>query len=217
MSIVDPSLPARLDALAAAWTVLSRLLLTPASEETLAHIRNPALLEQWPLRDEDGAAARGTALLLESAEVGEGPDAVRRDFTRLFVGPGRLKAPPWESVHRSRDRLLFEAETLQVREWYARFGLAAPRLNREPDDHVALELEFLAALAERALTALEEDRPDDATALVEAHQAFLAEHVLPWVPALMEMIRENAETSFHTGVAELVTGALESAEFLLPR
>ncbi|MDX5400260.1 MAG: molecular chaperone TorD family protein, partial [Actinomycetes bacterium] len=124
---------------------------------------------------------------------------------------------PWESVHRSRERLLFEAETLQVREWYARFGLAAPRLNREPDDHVALELEFLAALAERALTALEEDRPGDATELVAAHQTFLAEHVLTWVPTLMEMIRQNAETSFHKGVAELVTGALESAESLLPR
>lgn len=217
MSLVDPSLSASLDALAAAWTVLSRLLLTPASEETLAHIRNPALLEQWPLRDADGAAARGTAMLLESAEVGEDPGAVRRDFNRLFVGPDRLKAPPWESVHRSRERLLFEAETLQVREWYARFGLAAPRLNREPDDHVALELEFLAALAERALTALEEDRPGDATELVAAHQAFLAEHVLTWVPTLMETIRQNAETSFHKGVAELVTGALESAESLLPR
>jgi TorA maturation chaperone TorD len=210
-------MPGRLDALAAGWTALSRLLLAPPSDDTLAQVRNPALLDQWPLRDDSGATDRGRDLLLTSASAGEDADAVGRDFARLFVGPGRLQAPPWESVHRSRERLLFEAETFQVREWYARYGLEAPRLNREPDDHIGLELEFLATLAERAITALEEDRPEDAGELVSAHQGFLAEHVLPWAPALMDLIRENAETSFLQGVAELGTGALAAAEFLLPR
>ncbi|NCD16409.1 MAG: dehydrogenase [Actinobacteria bacterium] len=212
---VDPSLPGRLDALAAGWTALSRLLLSPPSDDTLAQVRNPALLDQWPLSG--GTTDRGKALLLQSAEAGEDAGAVERDFARLFVGPAKLTAPPWESVHRSRERLLFEAETFQVREWYARYGLEAPRLNREPDDHIALELEFLATLAERALTALEEDREEDAQELVAAHQAFLAEHVLPWAPGLMDQIRDNAETFFLRGVAELGSGALTAAEFLLPR
>lgn len=217
MTGLDPSLPGRLDALAAGWTALSRLLLAPPSDDTLAQVRNPALLDQWPLRDDTGATERGKDLLLRSATAGEDAAAVGRDFARLFIGPERLKAPPWESVHRSREGLLFDAETLQVRQWYSRYGLEAPRLNREPDDHIGLELEFLATLAERALTALEEDRPDDARDLVAAHQAFLREHVLAWAPALMDLIRENAGTSFLRGVAELGSGALAAAEFLLPQ
>lgn len=207
-------LPADLDALAAGWTVLSRLLLAPPTADTLAQLRDADLLAQWPLRDERGAAARGTALLLASGAEGEDAAAVRRDFAALFVGPGRLKAPPYESVHRSQERLLFEAETFQVRQWYARFGLAAPSLGRQPDDHIGLEIEFLATLAERALTALEESDPDAARELVAAHQAFFSEHLLAWAPAVVTLIQEHAETAFYRGVAELAAGAFDAAQAL---
>ncbi|MBO2519906.1 MAG: molecular chaperone TorD, partial [Firmicutes bacterium] len=40
-----------------------------------------------------------------------------------------------------------------MRNWYARYGLVAEKKGQEPDDHVGLELEFVAHLAGLALEA----------------------------------------------------------------
>lgn len=208
-AVTDSVRAGRLDALATAWTVLARLLLAPPGEESLANVRDAAMLAEWPLHDEDSDT--GVTLLAQSASRGEDVELVRSDFRRLFVGPESLQAPPWESVHRSPDRLLFEEQTFQVREWYARHGLVAPRLNREPDDHIGLELDFLATLLLRAMEALDDGRDDDALALLADHDSFLATHVLPWAPELMGQIRRGAQTSFYRGVGALGAGALRVA------
>ncbi len=33
---------------------------------------------------------------------------MQADYTRLFLGPGKVLAPVWESVHYSEDRLIFQ-------------------------------------------------------------------------------------------------------------
>ncbi len=186
-----------LEGFSAAWTALSRLLLRPPTASDLASVRDPELLAVWPLA-RDAATTRGLALLGASTEDEE---QVRRDPHRLFVGPRPAPAPPYESVHRSRERLLFDTETLQVRGWYARFGVRAPRLHAEPDDHVGLELEFLAHLASLG-------------AVAELGE-FVAEHVATWVPGFAALVVEHAETDFHRGVGHLLAGAIEqtAAEF----
>lgn len=206
MTGLDPSLPGRLDALAAGWTALSRLLLAPPSDDTLAQVRNPALLDQWPLRDDTGATERGKDLLLRSATAGEDAAAVGRDFARLFIGPERLKAPPWESVHRSREGLLFDAETLQVRQWYSRYGLEAPRLNREPDDHIGLELEFCAHMARLAI-----ETPDARSDIEADIGLFLTDHLSLWAFMLAELMVEHADTLFHRGVGRLLAGTVSQS------
>ena len=62
---------------------------------------------------------------------------------------------PWESVHRSPRGLTFQASTLGVRELYRAWQLEVPDLHREPDDHIAFEIAFLAHLSLRAAEALE--------------------------------------------------------------
>lgn len=194
-----------LDSFAAAWTVLSRLLLTSPTQETLDAVRQPDMLAEWPLdpgKDEHTAA--GIAALSASTEDA---DLVKRDFNRLFVGPDKLKAAPWESVHRSEEKLLFEEETLQVRAAYREFGLAAPRLNREPDDHIGLELEFLATLATRAL-----DDPERSGRYQAAIEEFLSDHLLQWVGTFCDLVIANSETEFMTGVGHLLAGSAQQAE-----
>lgn len=194
-----------LDAFAAVWTVLSRVLLTSPTQETLDAIRQPEMLADWPLdADQDEHTAAGLAALGRSTE-----DAalVKRDYNRLFVGPDKLKAAPWESVHRSEEKLLFEEETLQVRAAYREFGLAAPRLNREPDDHIGLELEFLATLATRAL-----DDPERTGRYTAAIEEFLTDHLLQWVFTLTDLMLANTETEFLRGIAHLLAGSSQQAE-----
>jgi len=199
-----------LDRFAAAFTTLSSLLVAAPSADVLASVRDADLLRDWPLPGH-ADCRRGVALLAESGAADEDEARVRRDYTRLFRGPGPMKAPPYESVHRSEDRLLFEAETMQVRAAYAEFGLVAPRLNSEPDDHVGLELSFVATLAVRGLDALEAGDDRALAQILRALVAFLDEHLLAWAPRCLTQAANASTTFFYQGVAALGLGTLDLA------
>ncbi len=192
----------QLEAFAAAWTALSRLLLRPPTQEDLDSVRDPELLGVWPL-DRDEATAEGLALLAESDEDAE---AVRRDHNRLFVGPGHVLAPPWESVHLTQERLLFDEPTHRVRAWYARYGLQAPKLNKEPDDHIGLELEFCAHMARLAI-----DTPDARSDIETDIGLFLTDHLSLWAFMFAELMVEHADTLFHRGVGRLLSGTVSQS------
>lgn len=197
----------RLDAFAGAYTLTSRLLLEPPELALLDRIRHPGILDGWPMRDE--VSRRGARMLLDGADG----DAVElaRDYRALLVGPGDRFLPPYESVYRSREGLVFEEQTLQVRAAYRAFGLVAPALNREPDDHIGLELQFLAEVCLRSLDALDRGDDDALDATLAAHQAFLEDHLLVWAPAYLERVHDGAATEFFRGAALLTAGLLDEA------
>lgn len=95
-------------------------------------------------------------------------------YNRLFVGPSRLVAPPWESVYRSEDGLLFQQATLEVRGLYRKAGLSVPNRGREADDHISFELDYMAHLCSMQMEG-------DADARSE-QGSFLNEHLLAWLP-----------------------------------
>jgi TorA maturation chaperone TorD len=130
------------------------------------------------------------------------------DYTRLFIGAGKVLAPPWESVYFSKERLVFQEQTLQVRNWYRRFGLQAENYQKEPDDHLALELAFVTHLAQCALKALREYDEPTFQEMMEAQCRFLSEHLLKWAPLCCSLVIENAKTDFYRGIGFLTKGAL---------
>lgn len=184
-----------LDRRAAALTVLSRLLLKAPGADALAALRDPAQLAEWPTPE---GASEGLALLAGSEESA---DDIRIDHQRLFGGAGPARANPFESVHRSEEGLKFDDQTIQVRAAYRELGLQAPRLNKEPDDHIGLELEFMATAYLRAAELLEAGQP--ANEVLAAAARFNREHLQQWAPRLFELIVERAETSFYRGVGHL--------------
>jgi TorA maturation chaperone TorD len=135
-------------------------------------------------------------------------EILQAEYTRLFIGPGPVVAPPWESVYFSEERLLFQRETFQVRAWYARFGLTVPNLHREPDDHIGLELSFVARLAELALQAIQAHEQERLQEALEAQRRFLAEHVLTWGPGWCSRVEVSSGSEFYRGLALLTRGAL---------
>ncbi|WP_165372925.1 TorD/DmsD family molecular chaperone [Pengzhenrongella frigida] len=210
------ALDVTLDRFAGAFTVLSGLLVTSSDAAVLDRVRAPDLLADWPLPG-DVDCARGVDLLRQSGAAPEDEAVVRRDYNRLFYGPGPMIAPPYESVHRSEERLVFEQETMQVRAAYAAFGLAAPRLNKEPDDHLGLELGFLGALCVQAMDAIDAGDEPELVRVLTGIQDFLDEHLLEWGPQCLAQAAEGATTLFYRGVAALGLGTLRSArDIFLP-
>jgi len=142
-------------------------------------------------------------------------EAIKKDHLYLFTGVGKPLAPVWESVYFSEARMLFQKQTLEVREFYARFGLQAERKGNEPDDHIGLELSFMAHLASLVLQSLEKDNQPQTEELLQAQRDFLTQHLLRWAKAWAELVHKHAETDFYRGLAHLTVGALYAAELLV--
>jgi putative dimethyl sulfoxide reductase chaperone len=158
----------------------------------------------------------GSANLDELAEFHEGGKILRdyfelltedkvtnekEEYQRLFIGPGPLAAPPWESYYRSREQLLFEEWTYQVRSLYHQFGLRYIRENNEPDDHLLLELEFMCFLTD--LTISESD-PSKKSGYISTQIDFLEDHLTVWVPYFCKQVIEGTNSQLYLGAAMLL-------------
>lgn len=206
---------AQLDAVASACTFLAHLFLRQDAGATALANLDARQVADWPL-DRDADTARGLALLASEVRQPLAATEYVADYTRLFVGPGPMLACPWESVHRSEESLTFEAETLQVRRAYAAAGLQAPALNREPDDHLGLELAFVGELAVAALDARERGDAEGAQWAVDAAGRFVAEHLGVWGPGFADLVIEHARTDLYRAAGHLLRGALPQFAHWLP-
>jgi TorA maturation chaperone TorD len=94
----------------------------------------------------------------------------------LFVGPGRVEANPWESTYVSSDNTIFQKVTLEVRKAFVSQELLPAAYPNVADDHIALELDFMAALAGRADDAYRAADCQKFRTALEASRDFLDKH-----------------------------------------
>ena len=215
-----PTIPAewrrRQEEQALAYHFLGRCFYEAPRAEWLAAFAGDRLFEAWPFPSGDERPAAGLALLTEfckgwdPAQLG----ALTWDFNRLFVGPGEMLAAPWESVYRSKTKLTFQEPTLQVRQLYERFGVHAPAIHREPDDHLGLELAFVATLSDLAAGAAAGGNTAQLTECFEAQKDFLQDHLLAWTPFCLALVEQHSETDYYHGAALLALGSLAESALL---
>ena len=197
--------------------LLGKILYEDLDKDWLELLIRDEVFAEAPLGAEQAEIQNGLELMQRwSSENQNGISvdqfkAIKKDQLYMFIGIDKVLAPVWESVYFSQSRLVFQEQTLQVREWYARFGLQIERLNKEPDDHIGLELSFLAHLAAQALQAIDQEDMECFENVLQAQRDFLAEHILRWGPAWARLVEKNAETDFYKGLAHLTHGALLAA------
>ena len=132
--------------------LLGKILFEYPELEWYQTFMKEAIFEDIPLAADQPDVQAGMALLGALYLANEGGltqerfEELRDDYTRLFIGPGKVLAPPWESPYIQKERVIFQVDTLKVREWYQRYGLESIRKYKEPDDHIGLELAFTAHL-----------------------------------------------------------------------
>lgn len=170
----------------------------PFGGEQTEVCRGLELLSRWSKENQDG---------ISNQEF----KGLKQDQLRLFIGTDRVLAPVWESVYFSEKHLVFQEQTMLVREWFSRFGLQAERLNREPDDHIGLEFSFIAHLASLAIQAIDLEDDEVFEEKLQAQRDFLFEHLLRWGPSWAKLVKQYAETDFYRGLAHLSHGALLAA------
>ncbi len=134
---------------------------------------------------EDDVMAHAVKFLTELRDDMKRPEflgRVKNEYTVLFIGPAKLVAPPWESVYRSKEEMLFQESTLAVREFYRKFNMLPEGYPHIPDDGLALELHFMAKLAQKAMDALQEEKMDWFKYYLNGQNIFLSNHLLVWIP-----------------------------------
>lgn len=196
----------QLDTFAAVFSVLARIQVQPASEQTLHDVRS--MITEWPLAGANEPTAAGMLAILGSSSDKE--IDVLRDQDELYGISAETKVAPFESVHRGIDRLVFDTETMEVRAAYRSMALQAPKMNREPDDHIGLEFDFIAQCCIHALTAIEQGADAAAARYLGVAFAFTRDHLLKWAPDMLQDAVDQCETSWVRGMELLSIGALQA-------
>lgn len=151
-------------------------------------------------------AAVETVLSLAERWRRPGEPALADEYERLFVGPGRVPCPPYESlwredVPRRLQGSLFGPCVGDLESCYAGLGVRAVSGAGELPDHIGVELEALAV----AMT-------DPGYAPIA--RALLHDHLNTWVSPFCDAVRGHAESRYFRALAADTTrqlGHLEQA------
>ena len=201
--------------------LLSRAMYKEPDREWLDQLIAEQIFAETPFGGEQPEVVRGLEILQAWSQANASGltdqkfSELKADYTRLFIGLDALPTAPWESVYFNRERMVFQEQTIQVRKWFARFGVQAENFNKEPDDHIGLEILFIAHLASLALQAIEKGDQPVLDETLQAQREFLAEHLLRWGPAWSRLLLQHAQTDFFRGIAYLTHGALLAVADLL--
>lgn len=178
-------------------------------EPELSRLKEVSDLKIFDQLQDDEVQNEGLTLLKSFYEnipqiTNEEFNSLKEEYSRLFVGPDHLPAPPWESVYLSKERIIFDEHTLAVREFYKKWGVSTQNKNKEPDDHIGFELEFMSILIDKSLTALNEDDLDSLKNTLEGQKEFLETHLLVWIEEFADKLVKNTEHSLFKGLGLFV-------------
>ncbi|WP_158587413.1 TorD/DmsD family molecular chaperone [Neobacillus notoginsengisoli] len=172
--------------------------LSPAEWNELAKI----------LRETELAQMNGEAFqAIQSLEAAD-DSAIKTfeyDYNRLFVGPAKLLASPYESSYRNIEGTILQQETLNVRNFYHYVGLQVANEGQAPDDHIHYELEFILYLLTDG--GIQEKN--------QVHKMFLEKHLLQWGFKHCERIVRSSENPLTRAMGILLKEFLQFEKQLM--
>ena len=130
-----------------------------------------------------------------------GVELLKIDYSRLFVGPYKLLAPPYGSVYLEDARKVMGDSTMDVRNRYQEEGLDIGL--KEAPDHIAVELEFMYFLIFKEIEAIKNSDSKSAVSYLKRQRSFLKTHLGRWVSEFAENVEANAQAEFYKNLARL--------------
>lgn len=124
------------------------------------------------------------------------------DYSRLFIGPFKLLAPPYGSVYLDKEGLLMGDSTIDVVKLYLQAGVEMDRDTQgDMPDHIAVELEFIYYLLFKEIVSLEEGDSESAKRYEALRKDFLKRHLCAWAFKFLESMKKEAEHPFYKNLA----------------
>ncbi len=136
-------------------------------------------------------------------DLGE-PLELAVEYTRLFRGPVKTEAYPYESMY--VDGEIMGASALDVLRRYEEAGVAVSDDFKDLPDHVAAELEFMHYLTVKELEAWQREDQGEAVRFQLLARSFLKDHLARWVSDFADRILRSATTPFYSNLARITKG-----------
>ncbi len=123
-------------------------------------------------------------------------------YTRLFLGPPEVLAPPYASCYLDGERYVMGPSVVEIKKFYDSAGLGMDEDFTETPDHVSAMLEFLYYLNFRMAVAIAAGNPDEYEAMAHLQNRFLEKYMKSWIPDFSGKIIEADQHPFYTGLAQ---------------
>ena len=135
-------------------------------------------------------------------------DSLIIDYTKLFVGPYGLLAPPYGSMYLEDNGRVMGDSTMEARNRYAEEGLDI--CLKEAPDHITIELEFMYFLIFKEIEATNNNDLNNTSRYQEKQSAFLENHLGAWVPDFAGKVEANAQTEFYKNIAQVTKSFIDN-------
>ena len=135
-------------------------------------------------------------------------DSLIIDYTKLFVGPYGLLAPPYGSIYLDNNSRVMGNSTMDARNRYVEEGLDT--CLKEAPDHIAIELEFMYFLIFKEIEATKNNDLNNAYRYQEKQRAFLENHLGTWIPEFAGKVEANAQTEFYKNIARITEYCIDN-------
>ena len=97
----------------------------------------------------------------------------------------------------------------EVLKIYRSMGVDKAGTFAEPEDHIAMELQFMNHMCEKTNISLKDGNLVDARVCLEVQRDFLNKHLGKWSPKLVADILKSRSGEFYKAVAKITRGYVE--------
>ena len=184
------------------YTLLSRLYRTEVDAPLLAGLKGLS----FPAAANENLSEGYTILTDYLANCSENTlEDLAVDYATVFLAAGSADgqaAIPCESVYTSPKKIFMQDAWEDVCRIYAEHGLTKKGTHSDlMEDHIALELEYMAELVKRR-------NP-------QAEKSFIENHLLNWLPSFVADIEKYADHDFYKAVGRITLGFVQMEHGLL--
>ena len=135
-------------------------------------------------------------------------DSLILDYTKLFIGPYGLLAPPYGPMYLEDNDRVMGVSTVKARNSYAEEGLDI--CFKEVPDHITIEMEFMYFLIFKEIEAANNNDSNNTLRYQEKQRVFLKNHLGAWIPEFTSKVEANAQTEFYKDIARTTKNLIEN-------
>ena len=183
------------------------MIMFEPNKECLSDFWIKGILKNLPVSSNNPRFIKAASQLRESCEdKSVCISRMKDDYLALFTRIDNPLAPPFESVNRNREHILFNKQLSEVRNFYGSYGWESKFKGKIPDDHIGIELLFLTILIEKYLELDDEICEKE---IRKEIRRFIDQHILSWVPDWNDQIQEHSKTLCYKGIGTLIYACIE--------
>jgi TorA maturation chaperone TorD len=154
---------------------------------------------------------------LQGLDLREVEKELAAEYATLFLNMGRRPVHPFESVYTSSERLMMQEAHDEVLNIYLHEGVGKVEEFKLPEDHIAVELDFMSYLCQKNIDAIKKGDDEAASGYLTKQKDFLEKHLLVWIPAFCLDLEKMTRSIFYKAIANITRDFVEFDQDTLKR